>query len=478
MTAYNDFVKQYATDNNLTYRQAQQEIKQNDDYNIAKSISKKISQPDYEKEEIELMNKSKIKKQQCEANNMDYNPFTNRCRKKCKDGYERDKYFDCKKIPKPKKPNQLPVEEFNLNVLKFVNNLEENGQKYVVSGIHYSSINILENILYEYLIEKYNTNCFLYGYTKDYEWKPLFINIYKYGLLGNANYLSKYQKYVYKMIKLIMNCIQKIQNTEQEVLIIPITLWYSSKMDGGVFSSHANMLIYRKSLNIIEHYEPHGKKMGYKTDINLAIKNIMKIIINKMNTINKQNNYKYYKGKIKYIPPNDTCIYSEGLQAIEGQLFLSENINKKEGRGFCMIWTIFFAEMTLANPTLSSKEILDNVIELIDSPSSNTMAQNAKNVIRGYLEYVYNSINPIVEKIIGEDMTQVDETTISEKITNTISSGIFEKLYKNYMSQKFEKYNKVNMKQYFEEPEDDDVFTELTPQNVIPNYSVGMFQFN
>jgi hypothetical protein len=30
------------------------------------------------------------------------------------------------------------------------------------------------------------------------------------------------------------------------------------------------------------------------------------------------------------------------------------------------------------------------------------------------------------------------------------------------------------MKQYFEEPEDDDVFTELTPQNVNPNYSVGM----
>lgn len=80
MTAYTDFIKQYATDNNLTYRQAQQEVKENDDYKIAKSISKKLSQPD---EDIELMNKSKIKKQQCESKNMDYNDFTNRCVKKC-----------------------------------------------------------------------------------------------------------------------------------------------------------------------------------------------------------------------------------------------------------------------------------------------------------------------------------------------------------------------------------------------------------
>jgi hypothetical protein len=265
-----------------------------------------------------------------------------------------------------------------------------------------------------------------------------------------------------------MNCIQQMQNTDQEVLIIPLTILFAGK-NGP--SSHANLLIYRKSLNVIEHYEPHGKKMGYISDINLAIKNIMKIIINKMNTINKQNNYKYFKGKIKYIPPNNTCIYNQGLQSIESDLFVSKKIKKKEGRGFCMIWSIFFAEMTLANPTLSSKEILDNVIELIDSPASNTMAQKAKNIIRGYLEYVYNSINPIVEKIIGEDMTQVNETTLSAKITNTISSRIFEKLYKNYISQKFEKYNKVNMKQYFEEPENDDVFTELTPQNVNPNYS-------
>ena len=142
--------------------------------------------------------------------------------------------------------------------------------------------------------------------------------------------------------------------------------------------------------------------------------------------------------------------------------------------GLCSMWSMFFAEMTLLNPTLSSKEILDNIIELIDSPADNTMSQKAKNVIRGYLEYIYNSINPIVEKIIGEDMTQVDETTLSSKIINTINSSIFNEIHEDYLSQKFEKYNKVNMKQYFEEPEADDVFTELTPQKVNPNYNQSL----
>lgn len=63
-------------------------------------------------------------------------------------------------------------------------------------------------------------------------------------------------------------------------------------------------------------------------------------------------------------------------------------------------------------------------------------------------------------------MTQVDETTLSAKIINTINSNITDKIHENYISQKFEKYNKVNMKQYFEEPEADDVFLELTPENV------------
>ena len=93
-------------------------------------------------------------------------------------------------------------------------------------------------------------------------------------------------------------------------------------------------------------------------------------------------------------------------------------------------------------------------------------SQKTKNVIRGYLDYVYNKINPIVKKLIGKNIQNIQEENLSEKIINTVSSDVFENIHNNYMSRKFKKYNNVNMKNYFEEPEEDNVFTELTPENV------------
>lgn len=442
---------------------------ENKDFNDFTLKCVKKCKPDYERDKYFTCKKTKKNQLLCDNENKDFNPFTKRCVKKCAENQERDLNFKCRKIkiPAPATENPSINKKDATELIQFITLLEEKGSEYEDTGIHYMPRDILESIMYEYLIEKYNINCFLYGYT-DYGLKPLKINIYKYGLLGNANYLSKYQKYVYKMIKLIMNCIQKIQNTDQEVLIIPLNIMFE---ENNEVSAHANMLIYRASLNVLEHYEPHGKKMSSRNStINESINKIMKIIVNKMNTRNKENNYVFYKKKIKYIPPKNTCIYNKGLQLIEGELFLSDNIKEIESEGLCVIWAIFFAELTLMNPFLTTSEILDNVINCVDMNACVQKSQKTKNVIRGYLDYIYNKINPIVKKLFNKNIKNIQKDNLSEKIINTISSNIFKNIYKNYMSQNFEKYNNVNMKNYFEEPEEDDVFVELTPGNVNPKY--------
>ena len=441
---------------------------ENKDFNDFTLKCVKKCKPDYERDKYFTCKKTKKNQLLCDNENKDFNPFSERCVKKCAENQERDLNFKCRKIkiPAPATENPSINKKDATELIQFITLLEEKGSEYEDTGIHYTPRYILESIMYEYLIEKYNTKkCFIYGYTKDYGLKPLFINIYKYGLLGDNYYLSKYQKYVYKMIKLIMNCIKKIQNTDQEVLIIPLNLLYPGK-NGP--SSHSNMLIYRASLNVLEHYEPHGKKIktSYNPHINLNIIKIMKIIVDKMNARNKEHNYIFYKKKIKYIPPKNTCIYNKGLQLIEGALFLSENIRKIESEGLCVIWSIFFAELTLMNPFLTSSEILDNVINCVDMNACVQKSQKTKNVIRGYLDYVYNKINPIVKKLIGKNIQNIQEENLSEKIINTVSSDVFENIHNNYMSRKFKKYNKYDMKKYFEEPEEDDVFMELTPENV------------
>jgi hypothetical protein len=439
---------------------------ENKDFNDFTLKCVKKCKPDYERDKYFTCKKTKKNQLLCDNENKDFNPFSKRCVKKCAENQERDLNFKCIKIkiPAPATENPSINKKDATELIKFITLLEEKGSDYEETGIHYESSSLLESILYEYLTEKYNTNCFLYGYTKEYGWKPLFINIHNNGLLGDDNYLSKYQKYVYKMIKLIMNCIQKIQNTDQEVIIIPMIITY-------VEGTHSNMMIYRKSLNVLEHYEPHGKKIFSETNINLDIKNIMKIIVNKMNTRNKEHKYRFYKGKIKYISPINICIHNEGFQAIESQLVLSSGIKDIEKGGFCSIWSIFFAELTLINPYLTSKEILENILNC-DTINCVNASQKTKNVIRGYLDFMYNKINPIIQNL-GISGFETSKNKISKTIIKKITSKIFKNNYKKFIKDKFKNYNKVEMNAYFEEPNSAD-FESLSPSNVNSNYSRGM----
>ena len=429
----------------------------------------------YYRNEDYICKKTKKNQLLCDTENKDFNPFSKRCVKKCAENQERDLNFKCIKIkiPAPATENPSINKKDATELIKFITILEEKGSNYQLTGIHYTPNNILETLLYEYLVEKYNTNCFLYGFTKEYWLNSLFISINQFGLFGNQEDLLKLQKYIYKMIILILNCIQKIQNTHQEVIIIPVTFSYQS---GNNIYNHANILIYRKSLKVLEHYEPHGKKFNLPaSNYHSDIVNIMKIIVNKMNTLNKDYNYKYFKGKIKYIPSNNICIYNKGLQLIENELFVSQNIQEIETGGLCAVWSIFFAEMTLMNPYLTSREILDNIFNFFDNEDCITKKQIVKNIIRGYLDIIYNKINPIVQDILGVEINENTENIISKRITSQITNKLFIKNYTKHIKTKFKKYNKINMKQYFEEPEKDDVFRELTPEKVNSKYYSCMF---
>lgn len=446
---------------------------ENKDFNDFTLKCVKKCKPDYERDKYFTCKKTQKNQLLCDNENKDFNPFSKRCVKKCAENQERDLNFKCRKIkiPAPATENPSINKKDATELIKFITLLEEKGSEYEETGIHYTPHNIFETLMYEYLIEKYNTKeCFLYSYTKDYGVQPLFIHIGQFGLLGNDEYISKYQKYIYKMIKLIMNCIQKIQNTEQEVLIIPMSILYHE--DDGP-EGHSNMLIYRKSLHVLEHYEPQGKKILSKTSINIDLKNIMKIIINKMNTRNKEHNYQYYKGKIKYIPSNYVCIYNEGLQIIENELFLPSYIKEIEKGGLCSVWSIFFAELTLLNPYLTSKEILDNVFNCINNGCI-INSQKTKNVIRGYLDMIYNKINPIVKDVLGININENNKKLIPEKMINKIISKFFIKKYKINIQNKFKKYNDYDMNTYFEEPNSAD-FENLSPSKINPKYKRGVF---
>jgi hypothetical protein len=363
--------------------------------------------------------------------------------------------------PKPT-PEPTPVEEIKLNLpippikvikttpkdatnlLKLISTLEQEGSKYEKTGIVFNPSDILGSIMYEYLIEKYNVKCFVYGVRFDDIYQMFTIDLQKYGLgSDDKSYIYKYQKYVFKMIKLISNCIIEMQNTEREVLIIPLSIKWNSE-------GHTNMLIYRKSLNVLEHYEPHGSKIIYTGVINEQLKKIMIIIVTKLNQESKINT--------TYIPPNDICPHSEGFQVIENELIVSKKLTLTEKEGMCTIWSIFFAELSLLNPTFTSKEIFNKVFD--DINQSENKGLKAKNIIRGYLDVMYTVLNPIVFEIakinIGDGLTPIQ---IQKLLTKTLRLKKFDTEYSSNLIKQFLKYTGKDMNQYFKEPEKD--FTEL-----------------
>ena len=433
--------------------------------------------------------RGKTTQKSCEEDNKDFNPNTKRCVKKCEPGKERDATFKCKKIKLPtsaaeeiKLPTsaveeiKLPtsaVEEPNISrkdateLLNFVAHLEDVGRKYETTGIDYSANDLIDMIMYTYLIEKYNSNCFMYGHFygwRNLPYKPFTIDISKSGLLGNDYYLAKYQKYVYKHIMLILNCIMKIKDTQEEIIIIPLIIYDSQDPNHTI--SHANMLIYRKTLNVIEHYEPHGKDMAVINDtINKDVNKILNIIVNKMNKINKTNNNKYFSnGDIKYMPPSNICPHDYGFQVIEEGLILPKNI-KNKSVGFCKLWSLFFAEMTLANPQLSSKEIFDYIFDNLKHNALKT-----KTIIRGYLEIIYDKVINIIRDMDGVDL---GKDVSLDKVNEIMLSDKFRFKAIDIANIMFRKHHNKHALQHFNEPNSAG-FESLSPSRINSTYRRGM----
>ena len=276
----------------------------------------------------------------------------------------------------------------------------ERGQQFAAEGIHYSAITLLTSISNLYLIKKYNTNCFMYG-NKGQDENFIYGGfVFKFAIgqldlpierivpdmLAQIN-----SKNLLFQIDNFLNCIKN----GNPVIIIPLLLEFA---DG---THHANMLIYRRDLNTIEHFEPHGAFLDLRPDYGNKITTILQLLIDKINEINATPTSRFYNtlpSNIRLLPSNEVCIRGRGLQAIQSQL-ASFSI---EGPGYCQMWSLLFAEMALLNPTMSSTEILDYVYTLLERQDGPVFLSN---IIRGYVSMLGDEISLYLSQYINNALT-------------------------------------------------------------------------
>jgi hypothetical protein len=238
--------------------------------------------------------------------------------------------------------------------------------------------NEVEAMFYLYLFKKYKSNCFLHD-------KFLKQRILGMSILISETYkpleTGEIQIQLDSLSKILVDC---IKNNDTKIIIVPVQLRFT---DGG---AHANVLIYRKNLNQIEHFEPHGQNFYREKDAtdNKIIEKWMKYFVLKINARLQLIN----KPAVKFIESSEVCPYIDGLQNLESWSNLTKLAGVEPG-GYCAAWSMFFTELCLKNPEIPSSVLINYIFDTLQNMASVEKMNYLKSVIRGYSIFINQKIN-------------------------------------------------------------------------------------
>ena len=236
----------------------------------------------------------------------------------------------------------------------------------------------VEAMFYLYLFKKYKSDCFLYSQKAKFRLLGMSIEIKKKIDDYSADEMKNIDDQFTELASALVDCIKR----GSEVVIIPVQLRLEKN------ENHANILIYRKNLNQIEHFEPHGKYFSRNdNNINKVILDWMKNFVFKIN----RNLSTHGMKQIKLIESSDVCPYIDGLQNLESWSDIIK-IKDIESGGYCSSWSMFFTELCLKNPNIPSSELMNYIFNFLENMSVKEKMAYLRSVIRGYAVFINQKI--------------------------------------------------------------------------------------
>ena len=220
------------------------------------------------------------------------------------------------------------------NVYQLPSKLEQKLKYFKEKGINTKIIKwtgtyIIKNLFYLYLLHKYTSKCLIYIPIKEWNAPHAGLNIW----VNNSQVIAFEEMLFEKVSIQIANCVKR----GEQIVIIPLTITMET---GG----HANVLIYRKNGNVIEHFEPHSSYMH----IDLNISRIEQKLRNFMKILQKVFAAKKLPANVAFASANDICPHLDGLQAFEDGIKNSVlETGELETSGYCLAWSMFFTELCL-----------------------------------------------------------------------------------------------------------------------------------
>ena len=265
---------------------------------------------------------------------------------------------------------------------------------------------IFDMLFFAYLFSKYKNTCYTYKtpYKRAGGILGVFIDI---DPDRTSEETKEYRKYQKELAEELTKCIK----STKKVLVIPVTI------DTGKMR-HANLFIYRKNRHEIERFEPHGDMFRTKSDTNDEDRRVTRDINELVRLINLE--LKKHKDEYIYFRnASDICPY-QGLQTLEESAGMK---NKQiEGGGYCAAWSMFFAELALKNPELTSMDLLTIITRKI---GTNQGGNYLRKVIIGYINYIYNKINKYFSTLFKQRITVENIDKLSDAQLDKVIKQVY-----------------------------------------------------
>ena len=198
-----------------------------------------------------------------------------------------------------------------------------------------------------------------------------------YGDFVNFEIIWSFHKFFYPTT--LKKSLDKfILNDKFRYFIIPIGIELTH-------AAHANIILFDKTMNTIERYEPYGKDWppGFNYNPNKLDTNLENLFKNLLED-HKILDIKYYSPKM----------YEQkiGLQIID---INEHNISKNIGDpgGFCAGWSLWYTEMRIINSNISIYELIPKLIHNIRSKRI-----YFRTIIRSYTKHITDVRDTILEK--------------------------------------------------------------------------------
>jgi hypothetical protein len=256
----------------------------------------------------------------------------------------------------------------------------------------------LSNLFYLYLFKKYKMECHMPNRNEKTK-LHFFLDISNH---SKEEWFDDFVGFQTDAIKLTAKYVSECITSGIKILIIPLTIQTSE-------GAHANLLIYRANTGVMEHFEPHGHEFAGRGSayinktLNGYLEQFVKLINKDIKANNKTLNEDQEKlPKITLVKAHDTCPEIRGVQALEERSVIPKNA-LIEPEGYCEAWSMFFTELCLKNPEMSSREIYTAVMDktqLYDNKNN-----YLRNIIRGYTAFINNKIAKHFSRVFDEPIT-------------------------------------------------------------------------